>query len=46
MSKGMMSGGAVLVAIAIILTQYLGGPGYLHYLWAGLVLIWGFIAFK
>lgn len=46
MSKVMMGGGAILVAIAMALTQYLGLPGYLHYVWAGLVLIWGFTAFK
>lgn len=46
MSKKMMSGGAVFVAILMVLTQYWGLPGYLHYVWAGLVLVWGLKALK
>jgi len=46
MSKSMMGGGAIFVAIAITLTQYFGLPGYLYYVWAVLVLVWGLKAFK
>ena len=41
MSKGMMGGGAVLVAVLMALTQLMGWAGYLNYIWAALVLIWG-----
>ncbi len=46
MSKGIMGGGAVFVAIMMTLTQYLNLPGYLHYVWAVLVLVWGIKALK
>lgn len=46
MSKKMMGGGAIFIAMVIALTQYLGLPGYLHYIWAVLVLVWGLKALK
>lgn len=42
----MMGGGAIFVAILMALTQYWGLPGYLHYVWAVLVLVWGLKALK
>ena len=44
-SKGVMGWGAVLVAVLLALTQAMGWPGYLNYIWAVLVLIWGFSCF-
>jgi hypothetical protein len=46
LSKGMMGGGAVLVAILIAVTELMSWSGSLHYLWALLVLIWGIMSFK
>jgi len=46
LSKGMMGGGAVVVAILLALTEFLGWTGNLNYLWAVLVLLWGLAAFK
>ena len=46
MSKKMMGGGAIFVAVAMTATQYFGLPGYLNYVWAVLVLVWGLKAFK
>lgn len=46
LSNGMMSGGAILVAILMVLTQLMSWPGYLHYIWAALVLIWGLMALQ
>ena len=45
-SKGIMGGGAVLVAILLAVTEVFAWPGYLNYIWAVLVLIWGIMAFK
>jgi len=45
-SKTIMGGGAVLVAILIALTTMLEWPAATNYVWAALVLIWGIIAFK
>lgn len=44
MSKTMMGVPAVVVGILIAATQYLSLPGYLQYVWALLVLLWGIIA--
>jgi hypothetical protein len=43
--KLFMGGGAILVAVLLGLTQYMAWPGYLNYVWAVLVLLWGLIAF-
>jgi len=45
-SKKMMGWGVVIVAILIALTQAANWSGSLQYLWALLVLIWGFMSFK
>ena len=46
MSKNMMGSGAIFVAVVMTATQYFGLPGYLNYMWAALVLVWGLRAFK
>ena len=46
LSKGVMSWSAVVVAVLIALTQFMEWPGMLNYLWALLVLVWGFMAMK
>ena len=46
MSKQIMGGGAIFVAFVMMATQYFGLPGYLNYIWAVLVLVWGLRAFK
>lgn len=46
LSKSVMGWGAVIVAILMALTQALSWTGSLNYLWAALVLIWGFLSFK
>mgnify|MGYP001566848972 FL=1 len=43
LSKQMMGGGAIFVAVAIAATELLNLPGTLHYLWALLALVWGII---
>ena len=45
-SKGVMGGGAIIVAILIALTTYMTWPGYLNYIWAVIVLLWGLMSFK
>ncbi len=45
-SKGVMGGGAIIVAILIALTTYMSWPDYLHYIWAVIVLLWGIMSFK
>ncbi len=44
-SKTIMGGGAILLAILIALTQVLTLPSYLHYVWAAIALIWGIVSF-
>jgi hypothetical protein len=46
MSKGMMGWTAVVVGILIAATEFLGWNGNLNYLWAILVLVWGFMGMK
>lgn len=46
MSKGMMGGGAIIMAILIALTQGLNWAGWLQYIWAIIVLIWGLMSLK
>lgn len=43
-SKMVLGVPAVAVGILIAATQYLNLPGYLQYLWAVLVLVWGVLA--
>ena len=45
-SKQVMGWGAVMVGVLIALTEVMGWSGSLNYLWAVLVLIWGFMSFK
>ncbi len=45
-SKQTMGWGAVVLAILVALTEALTWSGSLNYLWAVLVLIWGFMSFK
>ena len=40
-SKGILGAGAIIDAILIAATQYMGWPGYLQYVWALLALLWG-----
>lgn len=35
---------AIAVGLLIAATQYLNLPGYVQYVWAGLVLLWGLLA--
>ena len=44
-SKTIMGGGTVLVAILLVLTTLLNWPSSLNYVWAVLVLIWGIMSF-
>lgn len=44
MNKGLFSWSAVVVGVLIALTELMSWSGSLNYLWALLVLIWGFIA--
>ena len=46
MSKSQMGWGAVIVGVLMALTQFFGWSGNLHYLWAVLVLISGFMSIK
>ena len=46
LSKGMMGWGAVLVGVLIALNEYMAWSGNLNYLWAVIVLVWGFMALK
>ncbi len=46
MSKGLMGGGAIVLAILIALTQATGLTDSLQYIWAILVLVWGFMSFQ
>lgn len=45
-SKSTMGWGAVVVAVLMALTEALAWNGNLNYLWAVLVLVWGFMAMK
>lgn len=44
-SKTMMGGGAILLAILIVLTVVLSLPETLHYIWALVALVWGILTF-
>ncbi|GEM_PF-3047273 len=44
-SKGTMGWGAIIVAILMALTVAMDWNMSLHYLWAVLVAIWGFMSF-
>ena len=43
LSKGVLGGGAILDGVLIALTQLMGWPANLHYLWAVLAVIWGIV---
>jgi len=43
MSKAFMVWSSVIVGILIALTEAMTWPGSLNYLWAILVIIWGFM---
>lgn len=43
-SKGVLSWGAIVVGVLIALTEFMTWPSSLNYLWAVLVLVWGFLA--
>lgn len=40
-----MGGGAILLAVLIVLTVVFGWPKEIHYVWAGLAFLWGVLAF-
>ena len=44
LSKGIMGWAAVVAGVLIALTEFMEWQGYLHYIWAVLVLIWGIVA--
>lgn len=46
MDKNVMGGGAVFIAIVLVLTEGLSWPGYINYIAAALVLVWGLVSFK
>jgi len=47
MSKGTLGGGAIFIAVMIAVTQYFSFlPGYLNYVWAFFVLVWGLKVLK
>lgn len=46
MNKGMFAWTAVIVGVLIALTEAMSWSGTLNYVWAALVLIWGFMAMK
>jgi hypothetical protein len=46
LSKQYMVGGAVLVGVLMVLTEYLGWGGSLNYVWALLVLVWAYLTWK
>ena len=43
LSKEILGIGAILDGILIALTQYMGWPANLQYLWAVLAVIWGIV---
>ena len=44
MNKRFFNWSAVVVGVLIAATELMGWSGNLNYLWAVLVLIWGFVA--
>ena len=44
--KNILAAGAVLDGLAIAGTQYFGFGGGLHYVWAVLAIVWGFLIWK
>lgn len=44
MNQGIMSWTAIVVAVLIALTEFMAWSGNLNYLWALLVLVWGFMS--
>ena len=44
--KNILIAGAVLAGLAIAATQYFGLAGELHYLWAALAIVWGFLIWR
>tara|TARA_Y100000310_G_C20691915_1_gene822848 strand:- start:2194 stop:2340 length:147 start_codon:yes stop_codon:yes gene_type:complete len=46
LSKNVMGGGAILVAVLMALTVAMGWSSSLHYLWAAVVAIWGILWLK
>jgi hypothetical protein len=46
MSSGMFAWSAVLVGVLIALTELMSWSGTMNYVWALLVLVWGFMAMK
>jgi hypothetical protein len=46
MNRLMFSWSAVVVGVLIALTEFMSWPGSVNYLWALLVLVWGFRAMK
>ena len=44
MSKAVFAWSAIVVGILIALTEAMAWSGTLNYLWALLVLVWGFLA--
>jgi len=44
--KNILAAGAVLDGFAIAGTQYFGFAGELHYLWAVLAIVWGFLIWQ
>lgn len=43
LSKAVLGWSAVLDGVLIALTQYMGWNASLHYLWAVLAVVWGFL---
>jgi hypothetical protein len=46
MDKKTMGWGAIVVGVLVALTEFMTWPGYMNYVWAILVLIWGITALK
>ena len=45
-AKTILGAGAILDGVLILVTEYFGFPGALHYLWASLAIIWGVLIFN
>lgn len=46
LSKSQMGWGAVVVGVLVALTEFMAWPGNLNYLWAVLVLVWGYLSLQ
>lgn len=43
MAFGLIAGGPILLGLLIALTEALKWPRWLHYVWAGVAILWGIV---